>query len=120
MTLEERVTQQFDKHDGLRVLFFFDPEEKLRYDVAYIRAQSFWFDLKIVIRQVWQVIQDARDVMWFEAETSSERTDKIIEPSELTDEDRIQSDTRRKSERDVSRRHRFENDSPSQHVEKKD
>jgi len=32
-----------------------DPEEKLRYDVEYIRRQSFWFDLKIVIRQLWQV-----------------------------------------------------------------
>ncbi|WP_123538118.1 sugar transferase [Halosimplex salinum] len=33
----------------------YDPEEKLRYDVEYIRRQSFWFDLKIVIRQLWQV-----------------------------------------------------------------
>ncbi len=36
----------------------YDPDEKLRYDVEYIRRQSFWFDLKIVIRQVWQVLQD--------------------------------------------------------------
>jgi lipopolysaccharide/colanic/teichoic acid biosynthesis glycosyltransferase len=36
----------------------FDPEEKLRYDVAYIRSQSFWFDLKIVIRQLWMVAGD--------------------------------------------------------------
>lgn len=35
-----------------------DPEAKLRYDVEYIRRQSFWYDLKIVIRQVWQVFQD--------------------------------------------------------------
>lgn len=33
-----------------------DPEAKLRYDVAYIREQSFWYDLKIVIRQVWMVL----------------------------------------------------------------
>jgi exopolysaccharide biosynthesis polyprenyl glycosylphosphotransferase len=36
----------------------FDPEEKLRYDVEYIRRQSFWFDLKIVIRQLWAVLED--------------------------------------------------------------
>ena len=36
-----------------------DPDEKLRYDVEYIRRQSFWFDLKIVIRQIWQVFDDA-------------------------------------------------------------
>ena len=32
-----------------------EPEVKLRYDVEYIREQSFWFDLKIVIRQLWMV-----------------------------------------------------------------
>jgi len=32
-----------------------DPELKLRYDVEYIRQQSFWFDVMIVIRQVWKV-----------------------------------------------------------------
>ena len=36
-----------------------DPETKLRYDVEYIRRQSFWFDVKIVIRQVYMVVQDA-------------------------------------------------------------
>jgi lipopolysaccharide/colanic/teichoic acid biosynthesis glycosyltransferase len=36
-----------------------DPETKLRYDVEYIRRQSFWFDLKIVVRQVYIVLQDA-------------------------------------------------------------
>ncbi len=35
-----------------------DPQQKLRYDLQYIREQSFWFDLKIVIRQVWQVLGD--------------------------------------------------------------
>jgi exopolysaccharide biosynthesis polyprenyl glycosylphosphotransferase len=35
-----------------------DPQEKLRYDVEYIRRQSFWFDMKIVIRQIWQVLGD--------------------------------------------------------------
>jgi lipopolysaccharide/colanic/teichoic acid biosynthesis glycosyltransferase len=35
-----------------------DPEKKLRYDIEYIRKQSFWFDLKIVIRQLWLVFVD--------------------------------------------------------------
>jgi exopolysaccharide biosynthesis polyprenyl glycosylphosphotransferase len=35
-----------------------EPDEKLRYDLTYIRRQSFWFDLKIVVRQVWMVLQD--------------------------------------------------------------
>jgi len=35
-----------------------NPAEKLRYDIEYIREQSFWLDLKIVIRQVWMVGQD--------------------------------------------------------------
>ena len=34
------------------------PREKLRYDVEYIRRQSFWFDVKIVIRQIWDVLGD--------------------------------------------------------------
>lgn len=38
----------------------FDPAEKLRYDVEYIRRQSFWFDLKIVMRQIWMVLLDVR------------------------------------------------------------
>lgn len=35
-----------------------DPETKLRYDLEYIRKQSFWFDLKLVIRQVWLAMED--------------------------------------------------------------
>jgi len=35
------------------------PDEKLRYDVEYIRRQSFRFDLKIVVRQLWLVAVDA-------------------------------------------------------------
>ena len=35
-----------------------EPDRKLRYDLEYIRKQSFWFDLKIVIRQIWQVFGD--------------------------------------------------------------
>ncbi|WP_424017699.1 exopolysaccharide biosynthesis polyprenyl glycosylphosphotransferase [Halorientalis pallida] len=36
-----------------------DPREKLRYDIRYIRNQSFWLDLKIVVRQLWTVGTDA-------------------------------------------------------------
>jgi exopolysaccharide biosynthesis polyprenyl glycosylphosphotransferase len=36
-----------------------EPAEKLRYDVAYIRNQSFWFDLRILLRQLWMVAEDA-------------------------------------------------------------
>jgi len=39
-----------------------DPDEKLRYDLEYIRQQSFWFDVKIVIRQIWLVVIDAVSV----------------------------------------------------------
>mgnify|MGYP002761286305 CR=1 FL=1 len=31
------------------------PEEKIRYDIQYIRHQSFWFDMKIVTRQLYSV-----------------------------------------------------------------
>jgi lipopolysaccharide/colanic/teichoic acid biosynthesis glycosyltransferase len=36
----------------------FDPAEKLRHDVTYIRNQSLLFDLKILLRQLWQVAGD--------------------------------------------------------------
>ena len=39
-----------------------DPNLKLRYDLEYIRQQSFWFDLKIVIRQIWKVLSDIREL----------------------------------------------------------
>lgn len=35
-----------------------DPEEKLRYDIECIRSQSFWVDLRIVLRRTWYVIED--------------------------------------------------------------
>ncbi|WP_026190094.1 exopolysaccharide biosynthesis polyprenyl glycosylphosphotransferase [Halomicrobium katesii] len=33
----------------------YEPQKKIRYDIEYIRKQSFWFDLKIVTRQLYQV-----------------------------------------------------------------
>ncbi|RZV10941.1 lipopolysaccharide/colanic/teichoic acid biosynthesis glycosyltransferase [Natrinema hispanicum] len=41
-----------------------DPDEKLRYDLEYIRRQSFWFDVKIVIRQIWKVLGDVCGTIW--------------------------------------------------------
>ncbi|ELY82674.1 sugar transferase [Natrinema gari] len=35
-----------------------DPNAKLRYDLEYIRRQSFLVDVKIVIRQLWKVVSD--------------------------------------------------------------
>lgn len=40
----------------------FEPKKKIRYDIAYIRHQSLWFDLKIVIRQFWTVGCDLTDL----------------------------------------------------------
>jgi lipopolysaccharide/colanic/teichoic acid biosynthesis glycosyltransferase len=40
-----------------------EPEQKLRYDTQYIHQQSFWVDVKIVVRQVWQVVSDAASVL---------------------------------------------------------
>ncbi|MWV65228.1 DUF1970 domain-containing protein [Halorubrum sp. JWXQ-INN 858] len=40
-----------------------EPRKKLRYDLEYIRRQSFWYDLKIVIRQIWAVVSDLRTVL---------------------------------------------------------
>ena len=34
------------------------PAEKIRYDIQYIRQQSFSFDLKIVVRQLYSVVVD--------------------------------------------------------------
>ncbi|MFC7114616.1 sugar transferase [Natronoarchaeum sp. GCM10025703] len=36
-----------------------EPGRKLRYDIEYVRKQSFWFDVKIVVRQLWMVAMDA-------------------------------------------------------------
>jgi exopolysaccharide biosynthesis polyprenyl glycosylphosphotransferase len=34
------------------------PEKKVQYDVKYIREQSFWLDIKIVVRQILMVMND--------------------------------------------------------------
>lgn len=35
-----------------------DPAAKLRYDLEYIRRQSFWLDVRIVVRQIWKVFAE--------------------------------------------------------------
>uniref|UniRef100_UPI003EBFF86D sugar transferase n=1 Tax=Halobaculum sp. EA56 TaxID=3421648 RepID=UPI003EBFF86D len=32
-----------------------EPREKLRYDIEYVRDQSFGYDMKLVTRQVWKI-----------------------------------------------------------------
>ena len=41
-----------------------EPRAKLRYDIQYVREQSFIYDIKIVIRQIWMVILDAVSVVF--------------------------------------------------------
>ena len=40
-----------------------EPGQKFRYDIAYIRKQSFWFDIQIVIRQIWKVLSDVSETV---------------------------------------------------------
>ncbi len=40
-----------------------EPARKLEYDVAYIRRQSFAYDLKLVARQLWLVLRDAAELL---------------------------------------------------------
>lgn len=66
-----------------------DPELKIRHDIRYIREQSFWLDVKIVIRQVWMVVTD---VLWMigerlgvtESEAGVEASDVGVEEAETT------------------------------------
>ncbi len=41
----------------------FEPEKKLKLDLEYIRQQSFRFDLKIVLRQLWSVLWDVLEML---------------------------------------------------------
>ena len=36
----------------------YEPGGKLRYDLQYVKSQSFTLDVKIVVRQVWKVVVD--------------------------------------------------------------
>ncbi|REA02037.1 exopolysaccharide biosynthesis polyprenyl glycosylphosphotransferase [Haloferax sp. Atlit-6N] len=35
-----------------------DPEQKLRYDLQYVKEQSFSLDVMLVTRQIWKVLED--------------------------------------------------------------
>ncbi|WP_353635063.1 sugar transferase [Halobacterium sp. NMX12-1] len=41
-----------------------EPGEKLRYDLQYVKQQSFSFDMKLVIRQIWKVGVDAIETVF--------------------------------------------------------
>ncbi len=61
MTLEERAAKQFADHEGLRVLFFFDPDEKHREEVERwsedslrcVVADNARFRLSYQLRHEW-------------------------------------------------------------------
>jgi len=40
-----------------------EPKKKLRYDIEYVRRQSLWVDIRIVVRQLWQVIEDVVEMV---------------------------------------------------------
>ncbi|QLG61084.1 sugar transferase [Halorarum salinum] len=39
-----------------------DPAEKLRLDLEYVRRQSFGYDVKMVLRQVWQIMEEVTSI----------------------------------------------------------
>jgi lipopolysaccharide/colanic/teichoic acid biosynthesis glycosyltransferase len=41
-----------------------EPEAKLHYDLQYVREQSFTYDVKIVMRQLWKVAVDVKATLW--------------------------------------------------------
>ncbi|KPN29435.1 putative UDP-glucose lipid carrier transferase [Halolamina pelagica] len=40
-----------------------EPGKKLRYDLQYVKEQSFTLDVKLVIRQVWKVCIDVAETI---------------------------------------------------------
>ncbi|EMA71022.1 sugar transferase [Halorubrum distributum] len=40
-----------------------EPDQKIRYDLQYIKRQSFSFDMKIVTRQIWKVLADSAAIV---------------------------------------------------------
>lgn len=59
-----------------------EPAVKLRHDIEYIRHQSFWFDLRIVIRQLWQVWTDCVALLGDEFGRSDDSSnDEVPTPS---------------------------------------
>jgi hypothetical protein len=82
-----------------------EPEKKLRYDLLYIRKQSFWFDLKIVIRQLWMVGTDAvkvalgggpgEDAETDNSQTRTDNTESSPEQDESAESTETDPDTER-------------------------
>ena len=80
-----------------------DVEAKLRYDLEYIRRQSFWFDLKIVVRQLWQVATDAVVFLLADRETDSRPTDGSVGARTRTNEgEKANPDERGDEQKDKS------------------
>jgi lipopolysaccharide/colanic/teichoic acid biosynthesis glycosyltransferase len=40
-----------------------EPDKKLRYDLQYVKHQSFRYDMKLVVQQIWTVLVDATGVI---------------------------------------------------------
>jgi len=40
-----------------------EPDAKLRYDLQYVKRQSFTYDMKLVVRQIWKVMGDVLDTL---------------------------------------------------------
>ena len=40
-----------------------EPARKIEYDLEYIRNQSLWLDLKIVLLQIWHVLEDVQELV---------------------------------------------------------
>lgn len=51
----------------------YEPRTKLRYDIQYVHKQSFVYDTKIVVRQIWMVLSDAVDVVVGQSSEESNR-----------------------------------------------
>jgi len=50
-----------------------EPKTKLQYDIQYVREQSFIYDMKIVIRQIWIVISDVISIIFNRSPEDSNR-----------------------------------------------
>jgi len=52
-----------------------EPATKLRYDLQYVREQSLAYDVKIVSRQIWKVVEDVWKTVLGRDEESEESRD---------------------------------------------
>ena len=75
-----------------------EPDAKLRYDIEYIRRQSFWFDLKIVVRQLWQVGTEALGFVVYGDEEELESFSEDVAASASSEGGEQESDAKRTDE----------------------